>query len=174
MAALPILIAPHPVLKQRAAAVERVDADTLRLLEDMLETMYEAAGIGLAAPQIGVSRRLVVVDVGSADSIPAPLRMIDPEIVSTSEGTNVYQEGCLSFPGYFADVERPEQITVRYRDATAQQRLLHAEGLLATCIQHEIDHLNGVVFVDHLSALKREMILSRLRRRQRDEKVAAA
>lgn len=170
MAILPILVAPHPVLKQKCTPVETVDDDIRRLLDDMLETMYDAPGIGLAAPQVGVSKRMLVVDCARKGDDPQPMKLINPEIVETSETLSVYEEGCLSFPDQFAEVERPAAVTIRYLDETGAAREIQADGLLATCIQHEIDHLDGVVFVDHISQLKRSMILRRLQKSQRQKK----
>jgi len=134
------------------------------LMDDMLETMYLAPGVGLAAPQVGVTKRIIVVDVGKSEEEREPLRMANPEIVWESEDWSVYEEGCLSLPEYYADVERPEQVRVKYIDQTNTEHELEAEGLLATCIQHEIDHLEGVLFVDHLTSIKRGMILRKLQK----------
>ncbi|RMD60544.1 MAG: peptide deformylase [Alphaproteobacteria bacterium] len=162
MAILPILVAPDPRLKQVAAPVEQVDDTVRRLMDDMLETMYAAPGIGLAAPQVGVLRRIIVLDVASEGETPQPYRMVNPELVWVSDEDASYEEGCLSLPDHYADVVRPAAIRVRYLDEHGVERELAAEGVLATCIQHEIDHLDGILFVDHLSALKRNMILRKL------------
>lgn len=167
MALLPILVAPHPVLKQKAKPVEKVDARIAKLMDDMLETMYDANGIGLAAPQIGVLDRVIVVDVHEKDEPPRPFKMANPEIVWASDERVACEEGCLSVPDHYADVTRPKAVRVRYLDHQNEIRELEAEGMLATCIQHEIDHLNGVLFVDHLSMLKRNMILRKLQKQQR-------
>jgi peptide deformylase len=167
MARLPIVIAPNPVLKTKAKPVETIDDGTRRLLDDMLETMYEAPGIGLSANQIGVLQRVVVLDVARADEKPQPLRMINPEILWHSEELATYNEGCLSLPDHYADVTRPAQIKCRYLDEHGHRRELTGDGLLATCVQHEIDHLDGILFVDHLSALKRNMILRKLIKAQK-------
>ncbi|HSK39550.1 MAG TPA: peptide deformylase, partial [Arenibaculum sp.] len=164
MATWPILIAPDPRLKQKATPVERVDDRVRRLMDDMLETMYAAPGIGLAAPQVGVLDRVVVIDVAEKDEPAKPLRMANPEILWQSGETAVYNEGCLSLPEHYADVARPKAVKVRFLDEAGQDRVIEAEGLLATCIQHEIDHLDGVLFVDHLSMLKRNMILRKLQK----------
>lgn len=164
MAVLPILIAPHPVLKTVADPVERIDDDVLRLLDDMLDTMYDAPGIGLAAPQIGVSRRVVVIDLARDGEPPAPMRLINPEILWESEDISAREEGCLSVPDIYAEVERPAVIGLRFTDETGAAREIEAGGLLATCIQHEIDHLDGVMFYDHLSTLKRGMILKKMKK----------
>ncbi|WP_455372029.1 peptide deformylase [Limibacillus halophilus] len=162
MAKLPILTAPDPQLKKKSQPVEKVDAEIRKLMDDMLETMYEAPGIGLAAPQVGVLKRVIVVDVAKEEEEPQPHRMANPELVWVSDEDNSYQEGCLSLPEHYADVVRPAAIRVRYLDQENEIREMEAEGLLATCIQHEIDHLDGVLFVDHISALKRNMILRKL------------
>ncbi len=162
MALLPIIVAPDPRLKVKAKPVEKVDAEIVRLMDDMLETMYAAPGVGLAAPQVGVAKRVIVVDAADDDAAPAPLRMANPEIIWASDQMKVYEEGCLSLPEHFDDVERPAEVKVRYLDHQNEIRELHAEGLLAVVIQHEMDHLGGTLFVDHLSALKRNMILRKL------------
>lgn len=162
MALLPLLIAPDPRLKRKALPVERVDARIVRLMDDMLETMYQAPGIGLAAPQVGVAERVIVLDLAEKDTPPQPLRMANPHVVWASTESRLYNEGCLSLPEHYAEVERPAQVRVRYLDETNAPREIEAEGLLATCIQHEIDHLEGVLFVDHISALKRNIILRKL------------
>lgn len=163
MALLPIIVAPDPRLKKVCAPVEAVGPDLRRLLDDMVETMYDAPGIGLAAPQIGILRRVVVIDVAREGAPgPRPLMMVNPELTWVSDRDATYEEGCLSLPDSFGDVVRPAEIALRYRDPDGQPRELAADGLLATCIQHEIDHLDGILFVDRLSALKRNMILRRL------------
>lgn len=164
MAILPIVIAPEPVLKQKALPVEKVDDGIRQLLDDMLDTMYNAHGIGLAANQVGVLKRVIVVDVAEREGHDrgAPMKLINPEIVSASAETNVYQEGCLSLPQQYGDVTRPAEVHVRYLDEQGKPQELHAKGLLATCIQHEIDHIDGILFVDHLSKLKRDMIVKKL------------
>jgi peptide deformylase len=167
MAVRRILIAPHPLLKLVARPVERIDDDIRRLMDDMLETMYRAPGIGLAAPQIGVSLRVVVVDLAKKDEPPAPMRLVNPEITWRSEEQVVMEEGCLSLPDQFAEVTRPAAVRVRFRDETGEEREIAADGLLARCLQHEVDHLNGILFVDHLSPLKRNMILRKLAKAQR-------
>jgi peptide deformylase len=172
MAILPILTVPDPRLKQMAKPVQRVDSRIARLMDDMLETMYLAPGIGLAAPQIGVLERVIVVDVTDKDEPRRPLQMANPEILWASEETSVYNEGCLSLPDHYADVVRPQAVRVRYRDRDDQVRELEAGGLLATCIQHEIDHLDGILFVDHISALKRNMILRKLQKTKRSKAIA--
>jgi peptide deformylase len=165
MAILPLVIAPDPILKTPSKAVDRVDDAVRALLEDMLDTMYDSRGIGLAAVQVGVHRKLIVVDVDwreeESDSRNA-LKMVNAEILSFSPETKPYQEGCLSFPEQYSEVIRPAQIEVKYLDENGNPQQLKAEGLLATCIQHEIDHTNGITFVDHISKLKRDMIHKKL------------
>lgn len=164
MARLSIIVAPDPRLKLRAKPVVRVDAKIARLLDDMLETMYAAPGIGLAAPQIGQALRAIVVDCTKDDGPRQPLRLVNPELVWASDERLPYEEGCLSLPEQFADVTRPNRCRVRYLDETGTSCELEAEGLLAVCVQHEMDHLEGMLFVDHISALRRGMILKRLRK----------
>jgi peptide deformylase len=167
MAILPILIAPDPRLKKKASPVEAVDDRIVKLTGDMLETMYAAPGIGLAAPQVGILERVVVIDVAGKDEAPQPLRMINPEILSRSQETAVYEEGCLSLPEQYAEVVRPKSVRVRFLDETGAECEMDADGLLATCIQHEIDHLDGTLFIDHLSMLKRNMIMRRLQKQKK-------
>ena len=162
MAKLDIIIAPDPRLKVKCRPVAKVDAKVARLMDDMLETMYAAPGIGLAAPQVGVAQRVIVLDVAREDEKPASLRMANPELVWVSDEDTTYNEGCLSLPEHYADVVRPKAIRVRYHDHQNEIRELAAEGLLATCIQHEMDHLDGILFVDHITALKRNIILRKL------------
>ena len=167
MAILPIITAPDPRLKLKAKPVAKVDDEIRRLMDDMLETMYLAPGIGLAAPQVGVARRVLVVDVAGEDQPRNPLKMANPEILWRSEALATYSEGCLSLPEHYADVSRAAEIKVRYLDYQNEVRELHATGLLATCIQHEMDHLEGVHFVDHISSLKRNIILRKLAKAKR-------
>jgi peptide deformylase len=169
MAILEILVAPDPRLKTRAMPVAVVDDRIRRLLDDMLETMYAAPGIGLAAPQVGEALRVVVVDIAQKDGVRAPLRMVNPEIIWASEDRVPYEEGCLSLPEHYADVTRPRQVRVRYLDETGAAHELEAEGLLAVCVQHELDHLEGTLFVDHVSALRRGMILKKLQKLKKSQ-----
>ena len=164
---LPIIIAPDPRLKRKAEPVEKVDAATRRLMDDMLETMHAANGVGLAAPQVGVLKRVIVVDTARKDEKPLRLRMANPEIVWASEEFELRDEGCLSFPEQFAEVRRPAKVRVRYLDHENEIREIEAEGLLSVCVQHEMDHLDGVLLVDRVSALKRNMILRRLAKAKR-------
>jgi len=162
MAVLPIIIAPDPRLKKKCKPVAEVDESVAKLMADMLETMYLAPGIGLAAPQIGVTKRIIVVDASGKDDERNPIKMADPELLFTSEELWTYEEGCLSLPDHYAEVERPAKIKVGYLDENNERQELEAEEILATCIQHEMDHLEGLLFVDHISALKRNMILRKL------------
>jgi peptide deformylase len=167
MAVLEIIEAPDRRLTTPSAPVERIDEDLLRLLDDMLQTMYAAPGIGLAAPQVGVPKRAFVADL-SGEGERAPLYVINPEIIARSKTTNIAEEGCLSLPKHFGDVARFDQVRVRYLDREGAMHELDADGLLARCLQHEIDHLDGILFVDHLSALKRTMILHKLAKAKRN------
>ncbi len=162
MALLPILTAPDPALKQVSAPVKEVDASVRKLMDDMLDTMYQAPGIGLAAPQVGVLKRVIVLDLAREGEEPQPLRIANPEIVWVSDDDVSYNEGCLSVPEHYADVVRPGACRVRYLDQDNKRQEIAAEGLLATCLQHEIDHLDGILFIDHLTALKRNIILRKL------------
>ncbi|MBY5404953.1 peptide deformylase [Rhizobium leguminosarum] len=157
----PLIILPDPVLRQLSKPIERVDADLQRLADDMLETMYDAPGIGLAAIQIGVPRRMLVIDISREGEEKQPQVFINPEILTSSDERSVYEEGCLSIPDYYAEVERPATVSVKYLDRNGKEQTVEADGLLATCLQHEIDHLNGVLFIDHISRLKREMVIKK-------------
>jgi len=174
MALLPIITAPDPRLKIKAKPVGQVDAKVRRLMDDMLETMYHAIGIGLAAPQVGAAQRVIVIDVARDGEKPQPMRLADPEILWRSEELMTANEGCLSLPEHYADVERPAAIRLRYLDHENEIREIEAKGLLATCLQHEIDHLDGMLFVDHISSLKRGMILRRLAKTKKSRALAAA
>lgn len=162
MAQLPILVAPDPRLLKKSDPVDKVDAEIQQLMSDMLETMYKAPGIGLAAPQVGVLKRVIVLDIAPEGEAPAPLKMANPEIVWVADDDASYNEGCLSVPEHYADVVRPAACRVRYLDEHNEMKELAAEGLLATCVQHEIDHLDGILFIDHLTSLKRNIILRKL------------
>ncbi|GGG30076.1 peptide deformylase [Chelatococcus composti] len=165
----PIIVIPDPRLKQRSEPIEAVTDEIRRLAEDMLETMYAAPGIGLAAVQIGVLKRLVVLDVSREGEEKRPMVFINPEIVWASEETSTYEEGCLSIPEYYEEVERPARVRVRYLDLDGKQQEIEADGLLATCLQHEIDHLDGVLFIDHLSKLKRDRVMRKFTKAARRE-----
>ncbi|TAN53665.1 MAG: peptide deformylase [Rhodospirillales bacterium] len=162
MTLLSILVAPDPRLKAKAQPVETVDDDLRRLIKDMLETMYAAPGVGLAAPQVGVAKQVIVLDVAKKDEPAQPMALVNPEILWQSEEIGSYEEGCLSVPEQYAEVTRPARVKVRYQDSQNEIREIEADGLLATVLQHEIDHLSGILFVDHLSTLKRGMILRKL------------
>ena len=160
----PIICLPDPRLKLVSEPVAQVDDEVRALLDAMLETMYDAPGVGLAAIQIAVPRRVVVIDVAGKDEPPAPLFLVNPEITWASEEMNVHEEGCLSIPDYYEDVTRPARVRARFLDRDGKQQEIEADGLLATCIQHEIDHLNGVLFIDHLSRLKRERAMKKFQK----------
>lgn len=162
MTVLPIIVAPDPRLKIKARAIDTVDEDVRQFMDDMLDSMYAANGIGLAAPQVGDDRRIIVVDVARAEDEPEPIAMANPQIVGVADEDRIHEEGCLSLPDHYAEVVRPDAIRVRYLDRDNEIREIDADGILATCIQHEIDHLDGILFVDHVSALKRNMILRKL------------
>ncbi|HTW50964.1 MAG TPA: peptide deformylase [Stellaceae bacterium] len=174
MAVLPIITAPDPRLKLVAKPVAKVDASVRRLMDDMLDTMYGSIGIGLAAPQVGVAQRIIVIDVAREGEKPKPMRIANPEIIWRSTETTIANEGCLSVPEHYADVSRAAAITLRYIDHENEIREIAADGLLATCLQHEIDHLDGVLFVDHISALKRGMILRKLAKAKRSKALQPA
>jgi peptide deformylase len=165
----PLIILPDPLLRQVSQPVERVDSELTQLVDDMLETMYEAPGIGLAAVQVGVPRRLLVIDLAKEGEEPAPLVFINPKVIRSSDERSTYEEGCLSIPDYYAEVERPASITVTSLDRTGKEVTTEADGLLATCLQHEIDHLDGVLFIDHISRLKREMVIKRFTKAARQK-----
>ncbi len=162
MAILPIITAPDPRLKTISQPVDSVTDDIRKLMDDMLETMYAAPGIGLAAIQVGVPKRVIVMDLAREGEPPAPRYFVNPEVVAVSEETRPYQEGCLSVPDFYEEVERPVRATVTYLDYDGTAQTVEADGLLATCLQHEIDHLDGILFIDHLSRLKRSIIVKKL------------
>lgn len=166
---IPIVKIPDPILRRTAKSVEGITDGLRQLLDDMAATMYDAPGIGLAAPQINVSERLIVIDCGKDDTSKL-YKMINPEIISLSDTRAILEEGCLSIPDQTAEVERPAKVSVRYLDENGNTQTLTAEGLLAACLQHEIDHLNGVLFIDHISRLKRDMILRRVMKELRQTK----
>ncbi|UJQ93146.1 peptide deformylase [Mariluticola halotolerans] len=177
MAIRPILYIPDPRLKQVTAPVTEITDETRALVKDMFETMYDAPGIGLAAPQIGVMQRIVVIDCAKRaddaevaegeEEISDPITLINPEITWVSEETRVYEEGCLSIPEYYEEVERPDRIRIRYMNLEGETIEREADGLLATCMQHEVDHLNGKLFIDYLSRLKRERITKKFEKAAR-------
>lgn len=157
-----IIIAPDPRLKAVSKHVDRVDDDLRALMDDMVETMHDAPGIGLAAIQIGVAKRVIVMDLAKEGEEPDVRYFVNPEIIEESEDFHLYEEGCLSLPEYYEEVERPAEVKVRFLDYEGEIRELHCTEMMAVCIQHEMDHLEGVLFVDHLTRLKRQMILRKL------------
>lgn len=163
----PILTIPESVLRQTAEPVERVDDDLRKLMDDMLATMYDAPGVGLAAPQIGISRRVIVMDPARDDEEPAPLVMANPVILNRSEEMRVQEEGCLSIPEVTAEVERPALTRVAFLDREGKPQEVELDGFLSTIVQHEVDHLNGVLFIDYLSRLKRDMIVRKFTKQKR-------
>jgi len=157
-----IVIEPDPILRKKSKSLEKVDDELRRLLDDMLETMYSAPGIGLAAVQIGILKRLIVIDISKEKEKKNPLFLINPEIISKSKNTSIHEEGCLSLPGHFAEIERPSECQIKYIGYDGKKKEIKANGLLSTCIQHEIDHLDGKLFIDYLSKLKKDIILKKL------------
>jgi peptide deformylase len=174
MAVLPIITAPDPRLKLKARPVAVVDDNIRQLMDDMLETMRKSIGIGLAAPQVGAAKRVIVLDVAREGEEAQPMMLANPEILWRSSELATFSEGCLSLPEHYADVTRPVEIRLRYLDYQNEIREIDASGLLATCIQHEIDHLDGVLFVDHISLVKRGMILRKLAKAKRARSPVAA
>jgi peptide deformylase len=167
MAIREILTAPDPRLRQRSAPVEVVDDAARALMDDMLETMYEADGIGLAAIQVNIPKRIIVMDLAGEGEEPQPRYFVNPEILDPSDETGLYQEGCLSVPEFYEEVERPQRCRVRFLDYNGAEQTIDAEGLFAVCIQHEMDHLEGVLFIDRISRLKRDRIIRKLKKEQR-------
>tara|TARA_Y100001970_G_scaffold159191_1_gene194731 strand:- start:934 stop:1458 length:525 start_codon:yes stop_codon:yes gene_type:complete len=163
-----ILTEPDPFLRQKSKPVEKVDDSIREIMDDMLETMYQAPGIGLAAIQIGIPKRIIVLDISKDPEKKEPLYFVNPEKVYTSEDQATYEEGCLSVPGQFAEIDRPNKCHIKYLDYNGDSKELKAEGLLATCIQHEIDHLEGILFIDYLSKLKRSMITKKLSKQKKE------
>jgi peptide deformylase len=161
-----ILTEPDPFLRQVSSNVEKVDGEIRKLMDDMLETMYAAPGIGLAAIQVGVPKRVIVMDLSKEES-KKPLYFVNPKIIIKSKNNSTYEEGCLSVPGQFAEVDRPDQCHISFLDYEGKKKELKAEGLLATCIQHEMDHLEGILFIDYLSKLKKSMIIKKLSKASR-------
>jgi len=170
MAVLPILTLPDPVLRKKAKPVERIDAELRRLMDDMLATMYDAPGIGLAALHVGVLRRLIVMDPAKDEAPKSPLVMVNPAILELSEEMRTHEEGCLSIPDFTAEIERPARTRVSYIDREGKKREAELEGIWSTLVQHEIDHLNGVLFIDYLSRLKRDMVVRKFTKQKRTEK----
>ena len=163
-----IITEPDPVLRKKSNTLERVDDELRKLMDDMLETMYEAPGIGLAAVQVGILKRLIVIDISKDDKKKNPLFIINPKIIYKSKKKSTFEEGCLSLPGHFAEIERPAECHLEYLDYNGKQKKLKAEGLLSTCIQHEVDHLDGILFIDYLSKLKKDMIIKKLIKQKKE------
>ena len=165
-----ILIEPDPILRKKCSNLEIVDDDVRKLMDQMLATMYDAPGIGLAAIQIGILKRLVVIDISKDQEKKNPIFLVNPVILNKSKTTSVYEEGCLSLPGQFAEIERPAECVVKYIDYNGRERELEAKGLLSTCVQHEVDHLDGILFIDYLSKLKKDMIIKKLIKQKKEIK----
>ena len=169
MALRPIITLPAPVLREVSTPVARVDDDVRALLSDMFETMYDAPGIGLAAVQVGITKRIITIDIAREGEDKKPMVFINPEILWSSDELSLYEEGCLSIPQYYEEVERPAKVRVRYQDEKGEAREMEADGLLATCLQHEIDHLEGRLFIDHLSKLKRDRVIKKFQKQAKRE-----
>ena len=163
-----ILTEPDPFLRQKSESVENVDDSIRKIMNDMLETMYKAPGIGLAAIQIGIPKRIIVLDISKDPEKKEPMYFVNPEIILKSKNDSSYEEGCLSVPGQFAEINRPDKCHIRYLDYNGKKRELKAEGLLATCIQHEMDHLEGILFIDYLSKIKKTMIVKKLSKQKKN------
>jgi peptide deformylase len=172
MALRDILKIPDKRLRLVSEPVKRIDAGIRALADDMFETMYDAPGIGLAAIQIGIAKRVVVMDLSKKDEAQAPQVFINPEVTWTSEETSTHEEGCLSIPDYYEEVERPQRVRVKYLDLDGKAHEIEADGLLATCLQHEVDHTNGVLFIDHISKLKRDRVIKKFTKAAKAEKTA--
>ena len=166
MAIKKIITEPNKILRQKSLPVNNVSIEEKRLMDDMLDTMYDANGIGLAAIQIGVPKRIIVMDISKNEEKNNPMYFVNPIIKNKNTETSTYEEGCLSVPNFFAEVDRPKKCDVEYLDYDGKKKILNAEGLLATCIQHEMDHLEGILFIDYLSKLKKEIILKKLSKHQ--------
>jgi len=162
MALRQILTEPNKILREKSQLVEKVDVEVQKLMDDMLETMYAAPGIGLAAIQVGVPKRIIVLDIDQKQGKKKPLYLVNPIIIEKSKNNSTYEEGCLSVPGQFAEIDRPDKCYIKYLDYYGKKQEIKAEGMLATCIQHEIDHLEGILFIDYLSKLKKAMIIKKL------------
>ena len=168
MALREILTEPNKILRQKSLKVEKVDQEIQKLIDDMFETMYAAPGIGLAAIQVGVPKRVIVLDTARKEEPKKPMCFVNPEVIEKSQKNSTYEEGCLSVPNFFAEVDRPKKCDVDYLDYNGEKKILKAEGLLATCIQHEMDHLEGVLFIDYLSKLKKNMIIKKLSKQKKE------
>ena len=167
MALRKILTEPNKILREKSMPVEKIDEDLQKLMDDMLETMYAAPGIGLAAIQVGVPKRVIVLDMAPKDEPRNPMFFVNPEIIKKSDNNSTYEEGCLSVPGQFAEIDRPDKCHIKYLDYHGQSKEIKAEGMLATCIQHEMDHLEGILFIDYLSKLKKSMIIKKLSKQKK-------
>ena len=167
MALRQILTEPNQILRKKSLPVDKVDEDLQKLMDDMAETMYAAPGIGLAAIQVGVPKRIIVLDIAQKDLPKNPMFFVNPEIIEKSNSDSIYEEGCLSVPGQFAEINRPDKCHIKYLDYYGQSKEIKAEGMLATCIQHEIDHLEGILFIDYLSKLKKSMIIKKLSKQKK-------
>ena len=163
-----IITIPDPILRKISEPVKLIDKEIKKLSEDMLETMYEAPGIGLAAVQVGILKRVIVIDLSKKDEKKNPLCIINPKLTFKSDDLVSYEEGCLSIPSQFAEVKRPNKCNIKYLDIEGNKKEIKAEGLLATCIQHEIDHLNGILFIDHLSKLKKDLIIKKANKQKKE------
>ena len=168
MAIREILTEPNKALRKKSLKVEVVDKDLQKLMDDMLETMYAAPGIGLAAIQVGVPKRVIVLDIARKDEAKNPMYFVNPEIIEKSQNNSTYEEGCLSVPGQFAEIDRPDKCHIKYLDYYGKSQEIKAEGMLATCIQHEMDHLEGILFIDYLSKLKRSIIAKKLSKQKKE------
>ena len=167
MALRQILTEPNEILRKKSLHVDSVDKDLQILMDDMLETMYAAPGIGLAAIQVGIPKRVIVLDIEQKEGNKKPLFFVNPEIIQKSKNLSTYEEGCLSVPGQFAEIDRPDKCHIKYLDYYGEKKERNAEGMLATCIQHEMDHLEGILFIDYLSKLKKTMIIKKLSKQKK-------
>jgi len=167
MALRQILTEPNKILRQKSLFVDEVNDEIRKLMDDMLETMYAAPGIGLAAIQVGVPKRVIVLDIAQKEGQKSPMYFVNPEVIKKSDNNTTYEEGCLSVPGQFAEIDRPDQCLVKYLDYNGEKKEINAKGMLATCIQHEMDHLEGILFIDYLSKLKKTMIIKKLSKQQK-------
>ncbi len=169
MTILNILKEPDPILRKKSSEVETINQETKKLMDSMLETMYQAPGIGLAAPQVGVLKKIIVIDLAKEDEPKKPLFIINPKIFWKSEELNTREEGCLSIPGHYAEVTRPKKCKLQFLDYNGKQKEIEADDLLSTCIQHEVDHCDGILFIDYLSKLKKDMIIKKLVKAKKEE-----
>ena len=165
---LKIVLAPDPALKKTCDPLEQVDSHHQKLIKEMFETMYKANGVGLAAPQVGINKRIFVIDAGAREEIKNPIAMINPILTNIKKTTSIYEEGCLSFPGHYAELERPDEIIVEYLDENNKKQKLISNNFTSRVIQHELDHINGILFVDHLSRLKRDIIIKKMKKHKKE------